>query len=404
MNHGCVSCCDDFTVFKSVDGGIWVIGAYKSSVKGSHIPTQIHPSGIVGVSCGPNNVLFLDNHKKVWTCGKSRATGAGDTFPRAEPQKLSGMTSIKSISSGSSFSLCIGDDDSIYTFGLRVSTKLIEPENKHILRPTKIPQMKIIIESIFCGLNHILALTKTNSLYGTGSNEGGMLGSKEAIKEFKSFELIKEKTNFISIDCGNQHSLFLSKRGKVYSSGLNRFGQLGIRSRNTMKRGYLNIKSLSSLQITEISCHMFHSLCIDINGNLWSFGRNHCGQLGTGDTNNRENPFHVSDLSSIIYIAKGQSNSSIVMDDSENLWVFGNNQEGQLGFPSPSLILKPLKFPLESKEMINYKHNHLLKYTSQVKLDNRLKFVSHLGFLPFRRNDSIHCQCTKSLSCTRTGS
>ena len=78
------------------------------------------------------------------------------------------------------------------------------------------------------------------------------------------------------------HSLFLDDEGNVWSCGrVSTWDDHGI---------YNFSKELQKLEIphcTLISTFNDHSLCLDSNGDVYSFGDNNFGQLGHGDTKYR---------------------------------------------------------------------------------------------------------------------
>ena len=79
-----------------------------------------------------------------------------------------------------------------------------------------------------------------------------------------------------------------------------------------------------------VSCGSFHTLALDLDGNVWSFGLNNDGQLGIGQYYDRFiYPKQVDIGERCKYISCG-GNSSYVIDINDNIWVFGNNSNGQL--------------------------------------------------------------------------
>jgi len=58
----------------------------------------------------------------------------------------------------------------------------------------------------------------------------------------------------------------------------------------------LNEKYSLSFKTIDISCDEVHFVLLDENGNVWVNGANECGQLGLGDTNDRDTFEKVNDL------------------------------------------------------------------------------------------------------------
>src|SRR3972149_5532147 len=73
-----------------------------------------------------------------------------------------------------------------------------------------------------------------------------------------------------------------------------------------------------------------HSLVLDPQGQVWSFGHNDLGQLGLGYRQNRDRPEVIPNLTFIMAISAG-GNHSLVLDQQGQVWAFGGNRFGQLG-------------------------------------------------------------------------
>ena len=74
--------------------------------------------------------------------------------------------------------------------------------------------------------------------------------------------------NIISVACGNEHTLALSKDGSVYSWGWSQDGVLGYESIDEVIFNPTKITSLTrrKIKIKKISCGSIHNLLIDSNG------------------------------------------------------------------------------------------------------------------------------------------
>lgn len=75
-----------------------------------------------------------------------------------------------------------------------------------------------------------------------------------------------------------------------------------------------------------------YSLAIADDGTLWSWGKNDHGQLGLGDTTDRNAPVRVSADTTWVAVAAGHAHSIALKSDG-SLWVVGDNGYGQLGIP-----------------------------------------------------------------------
>jgi alpha-tubulin suppressor-like RCC1 family protein len=106
---------------------------------------------------------------------------------------------------------------------------------------------------------------------------------------------------------------------------------LNLRLTNKKLKKYCDIYLTGELDIKQIACGGFHSIILLRNGRVLVMGQNIEGQLGLGQhIHNRALPTEVLALPKIKSIAAGYFHTLLLSEDNE-VWVFGNNDEGQLG-------------------------------------------------------------------------
>jgi alpha-tubulin suppressor-like RCC1 family protein len=133
------------------------------------------------------------------------------------------------------------------------------------------------------------------------------------------------KSRIENIVHGTEHS-FITLRTEsslVYSFGNNIFGQLGVgdllnRQRPELISGIWNVK--------HISAGSSHSLLCNSNGTLYSFGSNENGELGLLDTLYRMKPTQVDMKSIRIVMTAAGNRHSLILDDNWNVYSFGMNR------------------------------------------------------------------------------
>ena len=72
------------------------------------------------------------------------------------------------------------------------------------------------------------------------------------------------------------------------------------------------------------------SLCLKTDGTLWTWGKNGDGELGLGDTADRNSPVQVGALTTWTQAGSTAQGSGAIKTDG-TLWVWGYNNYGQLG-------------------------------------------------------------------------
>ncbi|MCL2808870.1 MAG: hypothetical protein FWD24_02255 [Treponema sp.] len=105
-------------------------------------------------------------------------------------------------------------------------------------------------------------------------------------------------------NAGTYHSLAIDSNGDLWTWGLNMYGQIGAgdggggnRNFNRHRPVQINTEKLnahiSSTKFLVVSAGSFHNLAIDTNGILWAWGRNNNGQLGDNTTTQRTKPVEI---------------------------------------------------------------------------------------------------------------
>lgn len=89
--------------------------------------------------------------------------------------------------------------------------------------------------------------------------------------------IVKIKTTIIDISCGTEHSLARGRDCKIYSWGINSFGQLGLDECKVGPNSEVVeptfIKKFSEWKIKQICAHNYNSFCFDENNVLFGFGK-----------------------------------------------------------------------------------------------------------------------------------
>ena len=251
------------------------------------------------------------------------------------------------------------------------------------------------MKSISCANTHCLYIDIFNETYGSGANQGGTLGIGDSLNDRPSPNKVLTSKFFIKAQASSWNSLFLSnefevyvtgcwnwaltgqkvlrpsvaplrqlsypfmKQGKikstvvtgpisrhelilttdgtVYSWGLNNYGQLGHGDfeDSAFPQEITCITGRKSSKISSAAVGELHSLLLNSDGNVYSFGAGDRGQLGHGDGELRQLPTMVKPLAdfTIVKIVAGGWHSFVKTNTSQ-LYSFGDNLNGQLGISS----------------------------------------------------------------------
>ncbi|MEA2922843.1 MAG: hypothetical protein QOF07_2813, partial [Bradyrhizobium sp.] len=129
----------------------------------------------------------------------------------------------------------------------------------------------------------------------------------------------------------------LARYGTVFGWGSNAFSQLGLPS-----GGALSIATPISIgpviPIDAIAAGSAHCIAHSGDGNVYGWGYNGRGQLGTGSTNVAQSPPVVmkggpDSMNNISDLNAGGNFSVMIRNSDRAVFVTGDNQSGQLGIP-----------------------------------------------------------------------
>ncbi|CAG00876.1 unnamed protein product, partial [Tetraodon nigroviridis] len=139
------------------------------------------------------------------------------------------------------------------------------------------------------------------------------------------------------ISCGDEHTALITKNGRLFMFGSNNWGQLGLGSKVTVNKPTC-VKALKSEKVLLAACGRNHTLICTGEGRVFSSGGNSEGQLGLGDCEERTTFRRIHALDSLgpIKMLAAGSNTSAALTESGKLFMWGDNTEGQIGLGKES--------------------------------------------------------------------
>eukprot|EP01084_Bolivina_argentea_P146667 256739_1 len=192
------------------------------------------------------------------------------------------------------------------------------------------------------------------SLYSFGDGANGKLG----VEDYDNRKCSKptcithlSHDNCLEISSYNEHSLCIDSDGNVYSYGKNCKGQLGTGDMKNMNIPYL-LKPFSKYKAIKVAVGSNHSLILTENGKVWSFGDGAKGQLGHGDLSSITLPKLIQYFQhdNIVHISCG-SNHCCAITIKHKLYSWGNNENGQCGVGQQVLVYHPTSIRLPSYQL-----------------------------------------------------
>ncbi len=147
-----------------------------------------------------------------------------------------------------------------------------------------------------------------------------------------------------SVAVGDFHTSAIKSDGTLWSWGYNGLGELGIG--NTIQKNFpFQVGTDSDWAFIAVGDH--HSLAIKNNGTLWAWGWNQYGQLGDGTTNDRLSPVQIGNDTDWKYVSANYGNSAAIKNNN-TLWSWGDNSDGSIGNGNNVNQLTPLQITVSS--------------------------------------------------------
>ncbi|XP_022879213.1 ultraviolet-B receptor UVR8-like isoform X2 [Olea europaea var. sylvestris] len=216
------------------------------------------------------------------------------------------------------------------------------------------------ITTVAAGGRHTLALSDIGQVWGWGYGGEGQLGLGSRIRMVSfphpvpcidssftrdhSMKLSRGSRgsdgqgfrvpgNYIKgIACGGRHSAVITDAGALLTFGWGSYGQCGQGSIDD-ELSPTCVSALLGIRIEGVAAGLWHTVCISADGDVYAFGGNQFGQLGTGADQAETFPRLVDAPSlenvNAKFVSCGARHSAVVTDDKIFCW--GWNKYGQLG-------------------------------------------------------------------------
>ncbi|XP_058099402.1 ultraviolet-B receptor UVR8-like isoform X2 [Magnolia sinica] len=218
------------------------------------------------------------------------------------------------------------------------------------------------IATVAAGGRHTLALSDVGQVWGWGYGGEGQLGLGSRIRmvssphpvpciEISAYGKDRSLANprgamgsegptykipgsyVKAIACGGRHSAVITDAGAVLTFGWGLYGQCGQGSTDD-ELSPICVSSLWGIPIQAIAAGLWHTVCVSVDGDVYAFGGNQFGQLGTGADQAETLPrlLDAPSLESkhIKQVSCGARHSAVITDDDE-VFCWGWNKYGQLG-------------------------------------------------------------------------
>ena len=163
----------------------------------------------------------------------------------------------------------------------------------------ELPEVLLPLKQISLGINHLLLLTIEGEVYSIGDGSKGATGirNRKYITTPCKVEFPFKNISILKIAAGARHSLSLDTNNTVYSWGCGACGCLGLNSTNDSFEPKEIIFNVTIAKVRQLEASDNYSACLCEDGNLYTWGNPQFGRLGHGEGINTKIPQQVGDVS-----------------------------------------------------------------------------------------------------------
>jgi alpha-tubulin suppressor-like RCC1 family protein len=273
----------------------------------SSVPVAVQGlSGVTAIAAGGSHSLALLANGTVMAWGDNEAgqLGIGSSVEDAEvPVAVKGLTNVKAISAGTSYSLALLANGTVMAWGENESGQLGTGKYSSSNAPVAVKALKGV-SAISAGGEFSLALLTNGTVQAWGNDERQQLANMTVEEPNSNVAVpVEGLAGVRAIAAGADHALALLSGGTVMGWGDDTLGELG---NGTIKPDAATPVAVSGLSgVSMISAGGHDSVALLGSGSFMTWGTNASGVLGDGTANG------TSDVPvTVIGVTKGVSVSA----------------------------------------------------------------------------------------------
>ncbi|KAH7278303.1 hypothetical protein KP509_38G035100 [Ceratopteris richardii] len=293
---------------------------------------------ITSITCGADHTIARSDGRTTvysWGWGDFGRLGHGNSSDLFIPQPIKGLQGIeiRQIACGDSHCLAVTVDGDVKSWGRNQNGQLGLGHTEDCLIPCTIQAFQgISVKMIAAGAEHTAAVSENGKLYGWGWGRYGNLGlgdRKDRLVPGEVASIPGEHMNLVA--CGWRHTIAVSDSGMLYTFGWSKYGQLGHGDHEDHLVPH-HVAYLKSHRIVQVSGGWRHTMALDDQGNLHGWGWNKFGQVGVGNNLDQNSPQLVKfpNDEKISYVSCGWRHT-VAISTKYNVFSWGRGTSGQLG-------------------------------------------------------------------------
>ncbi|XP_018620658.1 RCC1 and BTB domain-containing protein 2 isoform X2 [Scleropages formosus] len=283
--------------------------------------------------------------------------GKWPVFAFLPPDELRLIRQACVFGSAGNEALYVTVNDEVFALGTNCSGCLGLGDMQSTIEPRRIDVLcgkKIVSLSYGTG-PHVVIATTDGEVYAWGHNGYSQLGNGTTNHGLTpaqvSTNLLGKKVTQVA--CGSHHTIALTTEGEVFAWGYNNSGQVGSGSTANQPTPRRVSSCLQNKVVVNIACGQLCSMAVLDNGEAYGWGYNCNGQLGLGNNGNQQTPCRIAALQgiNIVQVACGYAHT-LALTDEGLVYAWGANSYGQLGTGNKSNQAWPTLINMDKERMV----------------------------------------------------
>jgi len=304
------------------------------------VPASTVRSGQIG--CESGYLLTTAGQILAWGDNRIGQLGIGTQRPAqtATPRlvKLPPGAQAVSVQPGCDHVVALLSTGKVVAWGRNTEGELgiIDPNSSFELSPVPVALPgNLRFAAVCAGFQFSLALSTGGQVYAWGDNLAGELGNGTHLVGSDVPVPVKQPrgTQVTAIACGSTHALALTSAGRVLAWGEGDDDELGAPAPQLISRVPVPVRLPARVRIRAVSAGVLSSMALSTTGQVWTWGDNSRGELGTGSTaahSLRPALVRLPAGTSVRQITAGDEND-LVLTARGTILAWGANEMGQLG-------------------------------------------------------------------------
>jgi alpha-tubulin suppressor-like RCC1 family protein len=339
FNHTCVARSDGVYCWGENAGGQLGTGDYQDRAVASKVPIL---EAAREVCAGEQHSCALTTGGTLYCWGRNAhgELGLDSNEPALIPQQIPGR--YARVACGGYVTCAIDTARKLWCWGDNYEGQVVAdlPRDQDVRTPTR-ASLEDDVFQVSVGQGHACAVGTAGDLWCWGRNLDGQLGTGRPEQQVREPERVGQAQDFRRVAAAQTHTCGVDRSNRLLCWGNKDAGKLGTLNGDSTAVP-ARVAESGTRSYRDVVANWFHTCALQSDGKLACFGRNFEGQLGVGDTAQRDVPVDLEGVWD--EITAGAFHTCARRGD--DVWCWGKNDVGQLGLGHDrrSSTPQPLRF------------------------------------------------------------